>query len=107
MGIGSATLQERRSGLEIAPLGDLHLECGKTLRDVRVGYRTYGNPMRRSDAAIYLCHSLSADCHVTTYPESERTGWWHQFVGSGKPIDLDRYFLVCSNFLGSLLNFLN
>ncbi|HRT57398.1 MAG TPA: homoserine O-acetyltransferase [Candidatus Paceibacterota bacterium] len=78
----------------------LLLEKGGRLPSVTVAYETYGrlNPAR--DNAILICHALSGDSHVTRHHPEDDPGWWEIMVGPGKPIDTDRYFVICPNLLG-------
>jgi len=73
--------------------GDFALESGRTLKGVEVAYETWGRLNDARDNAIVVCHSLTGDSHVPT--------WWPGLIGSGAPIDTDRYFVVCANMLGS------
>jgi homoserine O-acetyltransferase/O-succinyltransferase len=43
---------------------------------------------------------LSGDSHVARHDENDDPGWWDIAVGPGKPIDTDRYFVICANVLG-------
>lgn len=80
----------------------LRLKCGKTLAPIDVAYETYGQINEAKDNAILICHALSGNAHVAGYnsPDDTKPGWWDIMVGPGKPIDTDKYFVVCSNFLG-------
>lgn len=73
--------------------GDHALESGRTLKGVDVAYETWGHLNEARSNVIVVCHSLTGDSHVPT--------WWPGLVGSGAPIDTDRYFVVCANMLGS------
>ncbi len=89
----------------------LDLECGKSLWPVEVEYETYGNLNRARDNAVMVLHALSGDAHVAGWDAEaesmgrkwrmDRPGWWDEFVGPGKPLDTDRYFVICANVLGS------
>lgn len=76
------------------------LELGGELPGVTVAFETYGrlNPAR--DNAILVCHALSGDSHVARHNDADDPGWWDIMVGPGKPIDTNRFFVVCSNLLG-------
>jgi len=80
----------------------LTLECGRQLSPVEVAYETYGSLNEAGDNAVYICHALTGDAHVAGYNdiEDKKPGWWNDFVGPGKYIDTDKYFVVCSNILG-------
>jgi homoserine O-acetyltransferase len=80
----------------------LALDCGKTLGPIDVAYETYGHLNKAGDNAILICHALSGNAHVAGYnnPEDKKPGWWEGMVGPGKGIDTNKYFVICSNFLG-------
>ncbi|MDH3225829.1 MAG: homoserine O-acetyltransferase [Thermoleophilia bacterium] len=79
----------------------LVFESGATLAPVVVAYETYGCLNDERSNAVYICHALTGDAHAAGYHEgSERPGWWDNLIGPGKPIDTDRYFVICSNLLG-------
>ena len=80
----------------------LELECGKRLAPIDVSYETYGTLNEAGDNAILICHALSGNAHVAGYnnPEDKKPGWWEGMVGPGKGIDTNKYFVICSNFLG-------
>lgn len=80
----------------------LSLEGGETLEHYSLIYQTYGELNQNKSNAILVCHALSSSHHVAGYhSENDRKpGWWENFVGPGKPIDTDKFFVVCSNNLG-------
>jgi homoserine O-acetyltransferase len=80
----------------------LQLECGKTLGPIDVAYETYGQLNAPGDNAILICHALSGNAHVAGYhgADDRKPGWWEDMVGPGKGIDTNKYFVICSNFLG-------
>ncbi len=80
----------------------LELECGKTLAPIDVAYETYGELNEVGDNAVLICHALSGDAHVAgiNNPDDRKPGWWDVMVGPGKGIDTNKYFVICSNFLG-------
>jgi homoserine O-acetyltransferase len=84
--------------------GPLRLESGAELPSVTVVYETYGKLSPERDNAVLVCHALSGDAHAGGFHgdrDDEKPGWWDFFIGPGKPLDTDRYFVICSNFLGS------
>lgn len=78
------------------------LELGGTLPGVTVTYETYGTLNAAQDNAVLICHALSGDSHVTRHTPDDEPGWWDSapMVGPGRPIDTDRYFVICPNILG-------
>jgi homoserine O-acetyltransferase len=78
----------------------LKLECGDILPEVKVAYETYGKLNKKKDNAVLICHALSGDSHVAAHDAEDDFGWWEIMVGSGKPIDTDKYFVICPNCLG-------
>lgn len=78
----------------------LKLERGGRLPEVTVAFETYGRLNARGDNAVLICHALSGDSHVAQHDAEDDPGWWDVLVGPGKPIDTDRYFVVCPNCLG-------
>jgi len=80
----------------------LELECGKKLAPIDVAYETYGERNCAEDNAVLICHALSGNAHVAgvNSPDDGKPGWWDVMVGPGKGIDTNKYFVICSNFLG-------
>lgn len=91
----------RRRFLDI---GDLELEVDPlgVLPDVRLAYETWGQLNAAGDNAIYVAHALTGDSHATGAAEEghHTGGWWNGMVGPGKPVDTERYFVVCANVVG-------
>ena len=78
----------------------LELENGGQLDQVSVCYETWGKLNEEGTNAVLICHALSGDSHVVRHDQNDTPGWWEVVVGPGKPIDTDRYFVICSNVLG-------
>ncbi|WP_149536601.1 homoserine O-acetyltransferase MetX [Siccirubricoccus phaeus] len=82
----------------------MRLDCGVTIAPVVVAYRTYGRLNAARSNAILICHALTGDQYVAErHPLTGRPGWWESVVGPGKPLDTDRYFLICANVLGGCM----
>jgi len=92
----------RQSIALFEPPNLLQLECGKTFGPVTVAYETVGTLSPQRDNAIFVCHALTGDAHVCGRHSADdrKPGWWDGFVGPGKWIDTDRYFVICANVLG-------
>lgn len=82
----------------------LALDSGLSLPGVEIAYETYGSLDARSGNAILVCHATTGDQHVASpHPRTGKPGWWSRMVGPGKPIDTDRFFVVCANVLGGCM----
>lgn len=83
-------------------IGDVPTESGVVIPDVTVAYETWGELAEDGHNAVYVCHALTGDSHVTgpSGPGHITAGWWSGLVGPGRPIDTDRWFVVCANVLG-------
>jgi homoserine O-acetyltransferase len=82
----------------------LQLDAGVTLAPVQIAYQTYGTLNTARSNAVMLCHALTGDQHVANdHPVTGKPGWWEIMVGPGKPIDTERYFVICSNVLGGCM----
>ncbi len=79
------------------------LESGATLGPVTVAYETYGRLNADRSNAILICHALSGSAHAAGYHslEDRKPGWWDECIGRGKAFDTDRFFVICSNVIGS------
>lgn len=79
------------------------LTSGTYLNEFQLVYETYGVLNNQHSNAILICHALNASHHVAGISEKNRKdiGWWDNMVGSGKPIDTDKFFVIGINNLGS------
>lgn len=76
----------------------LVLDGGERLADVEVAYETWGELNADASNAVFVCHALTGDSHAAG--SAGQPGWWDAVVGPGRPVDTDRFFVVCPNLLG-------
>src|ERR1700761_2801668 len=82
----------------------LTLECGVQISNFPLAYQTYGTLNAKRDNAILICHALSGDQYVCgTHPVTGKPGWWDRMVGPGRPVDTNRFFVICSNIIGGCM----
>jgi homoserine O-acetyltransferase len=77
--------------------GEFALELGGSLAQLNLAYETHGALNPAADNAILLCHGYTSSPHAA----GDGTGWWHNLIGPGRAVDTERYFVVCSNMIGS------
>jgi homoserine O-acetyltransferase len=82
----------------------IQLDAGRALAPFTVAYKTYGTLNATRSNTILICHALSLDQFVASpNPVTGKPGWWDNMVGPGKPIDTDRFFVVCANVIGGCM----
>ncbi|WP_440303250.1 homoserine O-acetyltransferase MetX [Intrasporangium sp.] len=83
-------------------LGEIHLERGGVLTEVRVAYETWGRLNADADNVVLVEHALTGDSHVVgpAGPGHPTPGWWDGLIGPGRPLDTERFFVVSTNVLG-------
>lgn len=75
--------------------GSFTFECGESIENMELKYYCSPREYRPGDKVVWLCHALTGNAN----PED----WWPQMVGSGKPVDPEREFVVsvamlCSSY---------
>jgi homoserine O-acetyltransferase len=75
---------------------DFSLESGATLPELTVAYESWGTLEADGSNAILLCHGFTSNPHA-----GGNGGWWENLIGPGRALDTDRFFVVCSNMIGS------
>ncbi|MFZ2030687.1 MAG: homoserine O-acetyltransferase [Vitreimonas sp.] len=79
----------------------LHLSSGETLTPLTIAFESYGALNAERSNAVLICHDLIGDQFVAgTNPVTGRPAWWPRIVGPGRPIDTNRFYVVCANVLG-------
>lgn len=82
----------------------LTLDSGQRIAPVTVAYRSYGTLNAAKSNAVLVCHALTGDQYVAEpHPVTGKPGWWDAVVGPGRPIDTDRFFVLCVNVLGGCM----
>jgi len=79
----------------------MKLESGKELGPITLYYETYGQLNKNHDNVIMICHALSGGAHVAGPDQKNKPGWWDSLIGPEKGIDTNKYFVICSNIIGS------
>jgi len=74
---------------------------GGSLSGAVLAYETWGRLSPSGDNAILILPGLSPNAHAAANEGNPEPGWWEAMLGPGKPIDTDRWFVVCVNPLGS------
>jgi homoserine O-acetyltransferase len=85
------------------PPNEMILDSGQKLGPITLCYEIYGQLNKKKNNAILILHALSGSAHVAGYhsPDDESPGWWDIMVGPGKAMDTNKYFVICSNIIGS------
>ena len=79
----------------------LTLESGKSVKPLVLAYETYGTLNSRKSNAVLICHALSGSANAAFWHrDAKKPGWWDMYIGPGKAIDTNKYFVVCSNVIG-------
>ena len=87
------------------------LKCGGVLPEVDVAYQSWGTLNEDKSNVILLSHALSGSHHASglnpslpeagdLWKEELHQGWWDEFMGPGKALDTNRFFIICANYLG-------
>ncbi|MCD4719068.1 MAG: homoserine O-acetyltransferase [Desulfobacula sp.] len=99
----SVSIVEKQFFSFAEPPDRLKLEGGAGIGPVTIAYETCGVLNKDKSNVILVLHALSGDSHMAGYydPKDAKPGWWDIMVGPGKGIDTDKYFVICSNIIGS------
>ena len=90
--------------VRFGPDKPLRLDAGVELTPFQIAYKTYGTLNAERSNAILVCHALTGDQYlIGEHPATGKPGWWETMVGPGKPIDTQRFFVICPNVLGGCM----
>ncbi|CAH2355051.1 putative serine O-succinyltransferase [[Candida] railenensis] len=78
----------------------IHLDHGGVLPEYEIAYESWGELNSEKSNLVLIHTGLSASSHAHSQPKNTKPGWWEGFIGPGKYIDTDKYFVVCTNVLG-------
>ncbi len=82
----------------------LVLDSGVKLGPFSMAYETYGELNNDKSNVVLVCHALTGDQYAaSTHPITGKPGWWSRMVGPGRPVDTERFFVICPNVIGSCL----
>jgi len=77
------------------------LDSDYILNNFKIAFKSFGTLNKKKNNVILVCHALTGDQYVTGYnPVTKRDGWWSRMVGPNKPIDTNKFFVICSNVIG-------
>jgi homoserine O-acetyltransferase len=82
--------------------GPVELSSGRSLDSLHIVYETYGVLNATRSNAVLICHALSGHHHAAGYNDAaeEKPGWWDYYIGPGKPIDTNKFFVISLNNIG-------
>lgn len=82
------------------PDNPLDLVQGGCLQEITVAYETYGHLTEARDNVILVAHALTGDSHPAAHDKYDEQGWWEPLIGPGRPLDTNRFYVICANVLG-------
>lgn len=89
------------TGTTTVTLPDFTTRSGYHFKEIEINYQTIGTLSPEKDNAILICHALSGNAHVAgIHPETGKPGWWDLYVGPGRPVDTNKFFVISSNVIG-------
>ncbi len=89
---------------ELTPKEPFALDCGARITRFPIAFQTYGELNADKSNAILVCHGLTGDQYAASaHPVTGKPGWWQDMIGPGKPMDTERYFVICTNVIGGCM----
>lgn len=78
------------------------LACGRALPGFELVYESYGELNSDKSNALLICHALSGHHHAAGrhHEDDRKPGWWDAYIGPGKPLDTNKFFIICPNNIG-------
>lgn len=75
----------------------------KTIKEVRIGYETYGSPDNAKNDAILITHFFNGNSHAAgRYAGDNKRGYWDSIIGPNNVIDTNKYFVISADTLVNL-----
>lgn len=101
---GMAEAQDLAVEKKVLEIPSFTTQSGRTLRNVRVGWESYGTLNADKSNAILICHFFSGNSHAAgKYAANDAApGYWDAIIGPGKAIDTNTYFVLSSDTLVNL-----
>ncbi len=89
---------------QVFEIPTFNTQGGATIRNVKVGWEAYGSLNAAKDNVILICHYFSGSSHAAgKYAATDaQPGYWDAIIGSGKPIDTDKYYVISVDTLANL-----
>jgi homoserine O-acetyltransferase len=82
----------------------LTLDSGERISPLTIAWKSFGRLSADKSNAVLLCHALTGDQYATgVHPVTGKSGWWSTMVGPGRPIDTNRFHVICSNVIGGCM----
>ncbi|MGH6877841.1 MAG: homoserine O-acetyltransferase MetX [Rhizomicrobium sp.] len=86
------------------PAQPLPLDAGRALAPFTVAFKSYGTLDASKANCVLVCHALTGDQFAASrHPVTGKPGWWDMMIGPGRPIDTDRFYVLCPNVLGGCM----
>jgi homoserine O-acetyltransferase/O-succinyltransferase len=104
LALAPAEAQELITKKQVFELGSFTTQSGRTLKNVKVGWESYGTLNADKSNAILICHFFSGTAHAAGKyaPADKVPGYWDAIIGPGKAIDTDKFYVLSSDTLVNL-----
>ncbi len=101
---GTVAAQELVVEKKVFELPSFTTQSGRTLKNVKVGWESYGTLNADRSNAILICHFFSGNSHAAGKYDAKdaQPGYWDAIIGPGKAIDTNKYFVLSSDTLVNL-----